>query len=232
MKHIYYFILVSILLMLSCKNESKNNDYSDENIEAIESNSDDGYKNGDYCAEVDYYYDKTGTNSSYTLKVEINNNQLIKIYWPNGGWLDNSHFTPPSISDGQASFISDQGVEYNVRIIGTDGDCYYSNNALNEDDLIEDGETKKVDGIIGTVIWDSYSCDYVVIYTENNWYVVAEKYSGAYNLSQGDKVRGDIVGFGFEEVYCINKDKEMRLYIDNYYTFQSSAEELIFEKCN
>ena len=41
-----------------------------------------------------------------------------------------------------------------------------------------------------------------------------------------------MVGFGFEDVYCINKGKEMRLYIDNYYATKSSAEELIIEKCN
>ena len=42
---------------------------------------------GDYCAEIDYYYSKTGTESTYTLKVEIEDNELVKIYWPNGdGW--------------------------------------------------------------------------------------------------------------------------------------------------
>lgn len=222
------FIIILIILFGSCKNKSSN-----AKIDSTSSkNKSNNYTNGDYCATVNYYYGVTGTNSTYTLKVEIEDNQLVKIYWPNGGWLDNSHFNPPDISDGQASFESDKGITYTVNIIGEDGDCTYSSSSEDEEELIKEKEEKKLDGVSGTVIWDSNSCDYVVIYTENNWYVIAEKYSGAYNLSVGDKVRGDLIGFGFEDVYCLNKDKEMRLYIDNYYATKSSSEELIRDKCN
>lgn len=227
---IFFFSIILFGCKENSNSQSDTNDNSSSNISEFDNTN--GYDDGYYCAEVSYYYSKTGTNSLYTLKVEIENNELVKIYWPNGGWLDNSHFSPPSISDGNATFESDRGVEYTIKIIGEDGECNYSTNVQDEDELIEESETQKIDGVTGTVIWDSYSCDYVVIYTENNWYIIAQKYSGAYNLSEGDKVRGDLVGFGFEDVYCINKEKEMRLYIDNYYATKSSAEELIIEKCN
>ena len=143
MKHFYIFC--SLLLFISCKQTSKSSEeYSANSSEEIQ-----GYEDGEYCAEIDYYYSKTGTRSTYTLKVDIENNELTKIYWPNGGWLDSSHFYPPDISDGYASFESDQGVEYDVRIIGEDGECSYSDylfensNSDNEDEICpECGDSK------------------------------------------------------------------------------------------
>jgi hypothetical protein len=148
MKYQLFIFLIIIFTINSCKNNSETS--SDSNTYESTSNSEnldedaydeiDGYKDGDYCAEIDYYYNKTGTSSRYTLKVEIESNELVKIYWPNGGWLDNSHFNPPDISDGEARFESDQGVEYKVRIIGEDGECNYSLSADNEDNLIKQAE--------------------------------------------------------------------------------------------
>ncbi|WP_229684252.1 hypothetical protein [Flavobacterium limi] len=112
----------------------------------IESNgfvSEDGYEDGTYCAEIEYYYSETGTNSTYTLEVEIENNELTVIHWPNGGWLDSSHFIPPDISDGEASFTSDEGVDYTVKIIGNEGDCVTDSYAKDEDDLIREKEDQQ-----------------------------------------------------------------------------------------
>jgi hypothetical protein len=140
-------IFTMILFVLaSCKNKS--NDKSNSSTYESTSKSNqfeekeefDGYKNGDYCAEVNYYYSKTGTSSRYTLKVEIESNELVKIYWPNGGWLDHSHFNPPDISDGNARFESDKGVEYSVKIIGEDGECSYSSSAEDEEELVKKAE--------------------------------------------------------------------------------------------
>ena len=69
----------------------------------------------------------------------MEDNELVKIYWPNGGWLDNSHFSPPDISDGEATFESDKGVEYTVKIIG-EGGCNYSRSAPDEDDFVKENE--------------------------------------------------------------------------------------------
>jgi len=103
----------------------------------------DGYEDGTYCAEIDYYYSETGTNSTYTLEVEIENNELTKIYWPNGGWLDDSYFLPSDISNGEASFTSDRGVDYTVRIIGQEGDCSLDTYVIDEDELIQEKEEEE-----------------------------------------------------------------------------------------
>ena len=58
------------------------------------------YEDGTYCATVDYYNPNTGNSNSYVLNVEIENDELITIYWPNGGWLDESHFSFENISSG------------------------------------------------------------------------------------------------------------------------------------
>ena len=99
-----------------------------------------GYRDGTYCAEVDYYYSQTGTSSTYTLNVDVENNELVVIHWPNGGWLDESHFMPVDISGGEASFTSDRGVDYTVRIMGEEGDCIVDYGALSEDDFVSEGE--------------------------------------------------------------------------------------------
>ena len=81
MKRVLYLIfLFTVFLNVSCSNHSRK------------------YNDGNYCAEVEYYNLKTGTHSTYTLPVEVENNKLTVIHFPNGGWLDDSHFTPPTIS--------------------------------------------------------------------------------------------------------------------------------------
>lgn len=105
---------------------------------------DDGYEDGTYCAQVKYYYSETGTNSTYTLMVEIEDGDLVKIKWPNGGWLDDSHFTPPDIQNGSAEFTSDRGVEYSVTILGDERTCSVSRHADDEDDLIQEKEDEEL----------------------------------------------------------------------------------------
>jgi hypothetical protein len=83
-----------------------------------------GYSDGTYCAEVEYYNSRTGTSSSYTLNVEIEDNEVTKIYWPNGGWLDDDHFDPEELDDGECSFTSDKGYDYEVEITGPE--CSWS----------------------------------------------------------------------------------------------------------
>lgn len=130
-------ILLLIFGLISCKNKSRNyNENFSYSSSYNESNN--GYSDGTYCAEIEYYYPKIGTRSTYTLEVEVEDNELIVIYWPNGGWLDNSHFYPPDISDGYAEFESDRGIEYTVEIIGQEGDCYLSNSMPSENLFVDD----------------------------------------------------------------------------------------------
>lgn len=117
------FLLILFIICLSCsqknKNKYKNSNELDESIEVSSKST------GTYCAEIDYYYYNTGTSSTYTLTVEVENDELVKINWPNGGWLDDSHFTPQDISSGFCSFTSDAGYDYNITLLNK-GDCSYN----------------------------------------------------------------------------------------------------------
>jgi len=100
---LFFIFLVITFLNVSCSDGKK-------------------YDNGSYCAEVEYYNPRTGTHSTYTLPVRIEDNKLTVIYFPNGGWLDDSHFTPPTIKNGEANFVSDRKYRYTVTILNK-GKC-------------------------------------------------------------------------------------------------------------
>jgi hypothetical protein len=123
------FLWIILLFFLSCTNSTGNSKLSEES-------SNDDYPDGIYCATVEYYYSKTGTESTYTLKVEVEDGQLVKIYWPNGGWLDESHFTPPDITDGTASFESDREAEYEVTILGSEDNCSYDSEMAEQEEVL------------------------------------------------------------------------------------------------
>ena len=92
-KNILLIFLVPFLL--SCGNSNENlNDELEEYY-----SYDDGFESGDYCAEVDYYNPNTGTSSTYTLNVEVEDNVLVTVHWPNGGWLDETHYLPADLDE-------------------------------------------------------------------------------------------------------------------------------------
>lgn len=77
------------------------------------------YKDGQYCGRIKYHNSHTGTVSTYELPVKVEAGKLTVIYWPSGGWLDDSHFTPKVLDkDGYVRFVSDKGYDYEVTIIG------------------------------------------------------------------------------------------------------------------
>ncbi|CAM4172807.1 hypothetical protein FLAN108750_13875 [Flavobacterium antarcticum] len=148
MKTKVIFILL-IFSFLACKETSSSYDTKESNNsfyqeggasytnETYSTNSE-AYSDGTYSADVDYYNPDTGTNSTYTLNVEVENNEVTVIYWPNGGWLDDSHFSPQELdSNGSCSFISDKGYEYSIHITGSETSYTdeYRARSDSEDDL-------------------------------------------------------------------------------------------------
>lgn len=114
------------LILIGCTHSSKESSKS-ENV--------DGYEDGKYCADVTYYNPNTGTNRTYSLNVEIENRELTKIYWPNGGWLDDSHFRPQEIDKtGTCSFTSDKGYQYDIKITGEECSFTDAGTVLEEND--------------------------------------------------------------------------------------------------
>lgn len=127
MKIKFYFILTIFLVFISCKKESNDAYTSDAENEVQtlynedNASSSEAYSDGTYCADIEYYNPETGTSSTYTLNVEVENNELSVIQWPNGGWLDSSHFSPEELdSNGSCSFSTYDGKQYDIQITGSE----------------------------------------------------------------------------------------------------------------
>lgn len=94
-------------------------------------------KDGTYCADVTYHNPNTGTEKTYQLNVEIESQELLKIKWPNDGWLDDDHFSPVVFDKGgYTSFTSDKGYEYSIQITGPE--CNYSDADQMDSDVRND----------------------------------------------------------------------------------------------
>lgn len=118
MKKIVILALISSVILFSCKKEINYSNLESEDIESVEfdpqmmsiSTNEDvqiyheatgEYPDGTYCAEVEYYNPNTGARNTYDLDVEVEEGDLTVINWPNGGWLDDTHFSPENISAGE-----------------------------------------------------------------------------------------------------------------------------------
>ena len=111
-----YLLIIALIFIYSCTEHKSSSSSRYQDTEYEESEDEEGYPDGTYDATIRVYNPNTGHNATYTLEVEVENEELIKIYWNNGGWLDDSHFSPADISDGTASFTDDRGYEYSVEL--------------------------------------------------------------------------------------------------------------------
>jgi hypothetical protein len=67
-------------------------------------------------ATVEYYNPQTGYSATYTLDVDVEDGQVTKIHFPNGGYLDEDHIAPADIEDGKAHVEGEEGKTYDVEI--------------------------------------------------------------------------------------------------------------------
>ncbi|MEJ8818767.1 hypothetical protein [Lacibacter sp. H407] len=118
MRHNYLLLILLFVLQIACTNNTTATEEEEKKF-AIEGQTENGFEDGSYCAEVSYYNAKTGTTNKYTLKVDVDYNKVEKIYFGNGGWLDSDHMTPKELdSDGECKLFSDAGAQYWVKITG------------------------------------------------------------------------------------------------------------------
>jgi hypothetical protein len=123
------FILVcAIFSIFGCgqNSEPKNeNGVSTSTREpVITEHNDVAISNGKYCAEVWYANKQSGTNSNYSLLVDVQNEKVVCIYWPQGGHLDTDHFTASAIPEEGKSVINTyDGKSYEVLIVGPESAC-------------------------------------------------------------------------------------------------------------
>ena len=80
-----------------------------------------GITDGKYCADIEMHNWKTDKDAFYTLPVEVVNNKIVKIYWSNGGWLDETHFDPDEadidLRDNSALFEDDRERMFLIKIL-------------------------------------------------------------------------------------------------------------------
>ena len=88
-----------------------------EDTDAEDGDDDHHFKDGTHSATVEYYNPETGTQSTYTLDVEVENSEVTTIYFPKGGWLDDTHINSAEIDeDGSATLVDDEGREFEVQL--------------------------------------------------------------------------------------------------------------------
>lgn len=144
-------LLVIVLNSIACKKSDNNVSENSNFNSSYEEISSEAYPDGTYCADIDYYNSETGTRSSYTLNVEVENNEVTVIQWSNGGWLDSSHFSPEELdSDGNCSFTTYDGKQYDIQITGPERS--YTNSMSDDEseniDNTSDDNTPEDDGTI------------------------------------------------------------------------------------
>ncbi|HRO07554.1 MAG TPA: hypothetical protein PK047_01720 [Saprospiraceae bacterium] len=80
-------------------------------------------KDGNYCAKVTYQKENSKKTGNFTLIVEVKNNQLVDISFPEG-YYDISAIKPVDIpADGKFTAVSASGYVYKLQMIGPAEKC-------------------------------------------------------------------------------------------------------------
>jgi hypothetical protein len=125
---VFINILLLIVTLQSCGNTSTESDEF-----PIEGQTEEGFEDGTYCADVTYYNPNTGTSNDYTFEVEVQQNEVVQINFGNGGYLDNEHMTPEVLDEnGECTIFSDRDYEYSIKL--KDKDCVYTDDLNPESD--------------------------------------------------------------------------------------------------
>lgn len=111
-------ISLFVCILLSCGNSSKSQQYNSvEDEEEYYDNEDNGIEDGTYSADVDYYNPDTGYSATYTLDVEVQDGCVTTIYFPNDGYLDDSHIDATELDDdGNCVIYDEEGREFSIHI--------------------------------------------------------------------------------------------------------------------
>ena len=82
------------------------------------------YSDGTYCAETSRYNPRTQKQSTYTQTVELEDEKVVQLNWPSGGYSDADDFEAKPIIGGKASLKDFSGILYTVKIIKKGTDCF------------------------------------------------------------------------------------------------------------
>jgi hypothetical protein len=162
-----------IFLLQACNNSSSSYESEISQAEAPPEQEIDKYTDGTYCARVDYQNPRTGTHGIYQLNVDVENHEVVKIHFPNGGWLDEDHFIAEQLDEnGTCSFTSDKNCNYTIEILGDECNFEQTQSYLNIQQCaqlngISDAELKQYLNLRNILITDSVrmeECEIIVKY--------------------------------------------------------------------
>jgi hypothetical protein len=119
---LYAGLFILLFINNSCSSDSNSNhaydsenNLEEESIEDEEIVNENLFEDGTYTATVEYY--NTDYSNTYDLEVEVEDNQVTVIYFPNDGYLDNDHIWPAEIDeDGYAYIEGENGKTYEIYI--------------------------------------------------------------------------------------------------------------------
>lgn len=80
-----------------------------------------------------------------------------------------------------------------------------------------------------TVILKVRGCDYFLADGLRGIYLL--EWYGGYDPNRGDTIIGEIGSYGFKTVFYLGKDREGRVYVEDYDLSKSDALEKLAEKC-
>jgi hypothetical protein len=110
-------VLIALSTLISCRNAGKQNNAPEARESHASQDEDCGVADGTQPATIDYYNPSTGYSASYTLDVEIEDCQVVRIDFNNGGYLDQEHIDPADIDEnGDATVEDDRGRSFQVHI--------------------------------------------------------------------------------------------------------------------
>jgi hypothetical protein len=81
--------------------------------EGVDKKTTNKFKDGVYCSHIFYTNPKTAFSNTYDLNIEIKDNKIIKIYFKNG-FIDESHFSPPDLSNERPVITTFEGNIFNI----------------------------------------------------------------------------------------------------------------------
>jgi hypothetical protein len=79
------------------------------------------------------------------------------------------------------------------------------------------------------VLYESGCHSYFIADGPMGYYLM--EWYGGYDPSKGDIIVGDISSYGFKDVYYPQKDREGRIYIDDYMLSKDRVLEKYYKKC-
>lgn len=81
----------------------------------------------------------------------------------------------------------------------------------------------------GTVKYTSGSCSWYLVETSSGFALL--EWFGGNTPSKGDVIVGDYESFDMKTLYNLTRDRETKVWVDNYWLSKDSAIEKFYERC-